>query len=66
MLGGDGLRHEPRGALTPGGDGTAALATLINGAPGHLHPGGWLALEHGNTQASGRCVRCLWRVASLT
>ena len=46
----DGLRHEPRAALTPGGDGFAALATLINGAPGHLRPGGWLALEHGTTQ----------------
>jgi release factor glutamine methyltransferase len=49
-LGGDGLCREPRGALTPGGDGLAALTTLINGAPGHLNPGGWLLLEHGNTQ----------------
>jgi release factor glutamine methyltransferase len=47
----DGLRHEPRGALTPGGDGFAALTTLINGAPAHLNPGGWLVLEHGATQA---------------
>jgi release factor glutamine methyltransferase len=52
VLLGDGLRHEPRTALTPGGDGFAALTTLINGAPGHLEPGGWLLLEHGNTQAS--------------
>jgi release factor glutamine methyltransferase len=51
VLAADGLRHEPRGALTPGGDGFAALTTLINGAPGHLHPGGWLVLEHGSTQA---------------
>jgi release factor glutamine methyltransferase len=50
VLGGDGLEFEPRGALTPGGDGTAALATLINGAPDHLDPGGWLLLEHGNSQ----------------
>jgi release factor glutamine methyltransferase len=50
VLTADGLEHEPRGALTPGGDGTAALATLINGAPDHLAPGGWLALEHGNSQ----------------
>ncbi|MEO8064726.1 MAG: peptide chain release factor N(5)-glutamine methyltransferase [Pseudomonadota bacterium] len=50
VLGGDGLEHEPRGALTPGGDGTAALATLINGAPEHLVADGWLALEHGNSQ----------------
>ena len=52
VLAGDGLLREPRGALTPGGDGFAALTTLINGAPGHLHPGGWLLLEHGNTQAA--------------
>ena len=51
VLESDGLRHEPRGALTPGGDGTSAFHTLINEAPRHLHPGGWLALEHGNTQA---------------
>jgi release factor glutamine methyltransferase len=50
VLGADGLRHEPRTALTPGGDGFASLTTLINGAPGHLLPGGWLALEHGATQ----------------
>jgi release factor glutamine methyltransferase len=49
-LASDGLRFEPRGALTPGGDGYAALLTLINGAPGHLVPGGWLALEHGESQ----------------
>jgi release factor glutamine methyltransferase len=52
VLAGDGLRHEPRGALTPGGDGFAALATLINGAPDHLRPGGWLFLEHGATQGA--------------
>ena len=52
VLAGDGLRHEPRGALTPGGDGFAALTTLINGAPGHLEPGGWLFLEHGATQGA--------------
>jgi release factor glutamine methyltransferase len=57
VLEGDGLRHEPRGALTPGGDGLGALATLINGAPDHLLPGGWLALEHGAAQ--GKVVRQL-------
>jgi len=50
VLSGDSLAHEPRTALTPEGDGFAALATLINGAPGHLEPGGWLVLEHGNSQ----------------
>jgi release factor glutamine methyltransferase len=46
----DGVRHEPRGALTPGGDGLGALSTLIYGAPTHLQPGGWLLLEHGAAQ----------------
>jgi release factor glutamine methyltransferase len=50
VLAGDGLKFEPHGALTPGGDGFAALLTLINGAPEHLLPGGWLVLEHGETQ----------------
>ena len=45
------LRHEPRLALTPGGDGLAALQRLIAGAPGHLQPGGWLLVEHGHEQA---------------
>jgi release factor glutamine methyltransferase len=52
VLTADGLRHEPRGALTPGGDGLAALATLINGAPDHLRAGAWLFLEHGTTQGA--------------
>src|SRR5688572_10116294 len=50
VLAGDGLRHEPRAALTPGGDGFLALTTLINGAPAHLEQGGWLFLEHGASQ----------------
>lgn len=45
------LRHEPRGALTPGGDGLAALRRIIDGAPPHLLPGAWLLLEHGLDQA---------------
>jgi release factor glutamine methyltransferase len=45
------LVHEPRGALTPGGDGMAALRQIIPGAPAHLAPGGWLLLEHGHDQA---------------
>jgi release factor glutamine methyltransferase len=50
-LHGDGLRNEPRAALTPGGDGFGALTTLINSAPGHLAAGALLALEHGAAQA---------------
>ena len=45
------LTHEPLGALTPGGDGLADLAHLAATAPTHLHPGGWLLLEHGWDQA---------------
>ena len=45
------LRHEPRTALTPGGDGLAALREIVAGAPAHLAPGGWLLLEHGFDQA---------------
>ena len=51
-LAGDGVRFEPLSALTPGGDGLKALATLIDGAPTYLVPGGWLFLEHGATQAA--------------
>ena len=45
------LRHEPLEALTPGGDGLSALHAIIDGAPAHLVPGGWLLLEHGHDQA---------------
>ncbi len=51
------LRHEPRAALTPGGDGLAALREIARAAPGHLEPGGWLLLEHGAEQ--GSAVRSL-------
>ena len=46
------LQHEPRGALTPGADALASLRTLVQGAPQHLRPGGWLLLEHGLAQAA--------------
>ena len=45
------LDHEPRQALTPGTDALADLRTIIRAAPDHLDDGGWLALEHGATQA---------------
>lgn len=45
------LAHEPRSALTPEGDGLAALREIIDRAPGHLVPGAWLLLEHGHDQA---------------
>ncbi len=45
------LRHEPIRALSPGGDGLAALRAIVDGAPAHLAPGGWLLMEHGHDQA---------------
>jgi release factor glutamine methyltransferase len=45
------LTHEPRGALTPEGDGLTALRRIVQGAPDHLLPGAWLLLEHGHDQA---------------
>ncbi len=58
VLAGDGLRHEPRGALTPGGDGIRARSPLLLMGPrGICMPGGWLVLEHGATQ--GETLRAL-------
>lgn len=51
----EALVHEPRGALTPGADGHAALAAIVDGAAAHLVAGGWLLLEHGRDQ--GAAVR---------
>ena len=45
------LRHEPRAALTPEGDGLDALRRIVAGAPAHLLAGAWLLLEHGHDQA---------------
>ncbi|HEX2540898.1 MAG TPA: peptide chain release factor N(5)-glutamine methyltransferase [Caldimonas sp.] len=58
------LAHEPRGALTPGGDGLAALREIIDGADAHLEPGGWLLVEHGFDQAGA--VRDRMTAAGLT
>ncbi len=44
------LRHEPLAALSPGADGLAALHAIVDGAAGHLEPGGWLIVEHGFDQ----------------
>jgi len=46
------LRHEPRGALSPGANALACLNAIIHSAPAHLEPGGWLLLEHGASQAT--------------
>lgn len=47
----DNLRHEPTSALVSGPDGLSDLRQLVQGARGHLQPGGWLLLEHGHDQA---------------
>ena len=50
----NGLPYEPQTALSDGvagGDGMACLQEIITGANAHLHPGGWLLLEHGYDQA---------------
>lgn len=39
--------HEPRGALTPGGDGLAVIRRLLTEAPEFLKPGGHLLIEIG-------------------
>jgi release factor glutamine methyltransferase len=61
VLESDGLRFEPRSALTPGGDGFASLDILVAGAPRLLVPGGWLVLEHGTTQGETLRARLVAR-----
>ncbi|MFT4174314.1 MAG: peptide chain release factor N(5)-glutamine methyltransferase [Rhodocyclaceae bacterium] len=46
------VRFEPRTALVSGADGLDDIRRIIQGAPDHLAPGGWLLLEHGYDQAS--------------
>jgi release factor glutamine methyltransferase len=46
------LRFEPQMALTDAShDGLSSIRVIIEGAPGHLNPGGWLLFEHGYDQA---------------
>jgi release factor glutamine methyltransferase len=45
------LRHEPLGALVAPQQGLADLRRIASAAPGHLHPGGWLLMEHAADQA---------------
>ncbi|MBD8683353.1 peptide chain release factor N(5)-glutamine methyltransferase [Pseudomonas sp. CFBP 13719] len=45
------VRFEPPSALVAGEDGLDDLRLIIGQAPAHLHPGGWLLLEHGYDQA---------------
>lgn len=45
--------YEPRGALTPGGDGLSVIRRLIRDAPRFLSPGGHLLCEIGYEQHAG-------------
>lgn len=46
------LRFEPTSALAAGPEGLDDLRYLIAHAASHLHPTGWLVLEHGHDQGS--------------
>ena len=52
------VRFEPRSALVAGRDGMDELVQIAACAFAHLHPGGWLLLEHGYQQGE-RTVRLL-------
>ena len=58
------LAHEPKQALTSGKNGLDDLHDIIEQAPNHLQPGGWLLLEHGHDQAGA--VRHLLAQAGFT
>jgi len=47
----DALPFEPMSALVAEDDGLACVQMIIEGAPSHLVPGGFLVLEHGHDQA---------------
>ncbi|MFM9926526.1 peptide chain release factor N(5)-glutamine methyltransferase [Variovorax sp. H27-G14] len=46
------LRHEPVSALVAGADGLDDIRQIVQHAPAHLAPSGWLLLEHGHDQAA--------------
>lgn len=47
------LRFEPASALASGSDGLDDIRRIAAGAAGHVHPGGWLLVEHGWNQGAG-------------
>lgn len=58
------LRFEPATALSSGPEGLEDIRQIINAAPDHLEPGGWLLLEHGYDQATA--VTQLFRDCGFT
>lgn len=57
-------RYEPHAALFSGPTGLEALQAVVSGAPPHLVKGGWLVVEHGDTQ--GAPVRELFVQSGFT
>ena len=55
------LRFEPRAALVAGPLGLECIEVIVEEAPPHLAPGGWLLFEHGYDQ--GPCSRALLAAA---
>ncbi|WVH09431.1 MAG: Peptide chain release factor N(5)-glutamine methyltransferase [Fluviibacter phosphoraccumulans EoVTN8] len=62
-LAGDGVRFEPRLALTNEADELGAYRAIAAGALAYLKPGGWLLVEHGHDQADA--VGRIWAAAGL-
>jgi release factor glutamine methyltransferase len=58
------LSHEPDMALRGGRDGLLAIEQIVEAAPGHLVPGGWLLIEHGFRQ--GPAAMRLFQEAGLS
>ena len=58
------LGHEPAMALRGGRNGLLAIEQLVEGAPAHLDPGGWLLMEHGFRQ--GPAAMRLFQEAGFT
>jgi release factor glutamine methyltransferase len=58
------LAREPREALVAGPSGLEAIELIAARACEHLRPGGWLAVEHGATQAPA--VAALFSAAGLS
>lgn len=57
------LTHEPLSALASGTDGLDDIRAIIDQAPAHLAPSGWLLIEHGWDQATA--VQELLRAAGF-
>ncbi len=62
-LAADVLKYEPPGAVIAADQGLADLRSIIQRAPDHLNPHGWLAVEHGYQQAGA--VRALFEAAGF-